>query len=100
RHPGLLLAALGAIVGPGTRGQSAEPTAPGQWAVIVAVSRYDDETVEPLPYADDDARLFRQTLVDRGGVPEGHVLTMTEESPDDRRPRRENLRRRVPEFLK
>ncbi len=73
-----------------------EPNSRATWAVLIGVDGY--RHVRPLVHCNDDVRLLRRTLRGRGGLQAGQVLSLSEER-DTQPPTRENILRKVPEFL-
>lgn len=76
-----------------------EPAGPGSkatWAVLIGVDGY--KHVRPLVHCNDDVRLLRRTLTERGGLRAGHILSLSEEESTPS-PTRENILRRVPKHL-
>ncbi|MBI1902422.1 MAG: caspase family protein [Planctomycetia bacterium] len=79
---------------------SAAPPSGEQWAVLIAVQKHDEATLNNVQFTINDAQLVRKTLVDRAALASDHILEMTDDSPKELRPTLANLRRELPGFLK
>lgn len=53
------------------------PDASKRWALIVGVSEYQDQTISPVPGAENDAEALREALVEYAGFPREQVLMLT-----------------------
>ncbi len=95
RIPVLLMALL--IVGSPTF-CAQDQTPAKQWAVLIAVREYADPE-NNLRFTLEDAKLVRQILIERAGVPSNQILVFGDEAPAKFKPTLENLRREIPKFL-
>lgn len=53
------------------------PDASKRWALLVGVSEYQDQTISPVPGAENDAEALRDALVEYAGFPREQVLMLT-----------------------
>ncbi|MEQ9057616.1 MAG: caspase family protein, partial [Roseovarius confluentis] len=53
------------------------PDASKRWALLVGVSEYQDQTISPVPGAQNDAEALRDALVEYAGFPREQVLMLT-----------------------
>ncbi len=70
-----------------------------QWAVLIGVQKHDIAAYN-LQFPARDAAAVAHVLTTRAGFDDRHILRMTDDSPQEKRPTLANLRREVPEFLK
>jgi formylglycine-generating enzyme required for sulfatase activity len=80
--------------GAGLRAVSRLPSKDKRWALLVGVSKYEDENITDLRGA-NDARALKEALVRYAGFPESQVVTLTTDEPRERQPTRENIIRRL-----
>jgi len=70
-----------------------------RWAIVIGISKYADESIRDLRYADDDARAFYDFLTSpqagMGGFPEDHVRLLVNDDATAR-----NIRSAITTFLK
>jgi hypothetical protein len=52
----------------------------GRWAILVAVQNYEDASLAKLAYPDDDAKLLRESLVQRYRVPVDQAVLIADPS--------------------
>src|ERR1041384_1348993 len=73
-------------------------TLPGQskrFALIIGVDQYSDPQVVGLGGAANDARLLADSLVHNAGFPADQVVLLASDQPDERKPTRGNILRRL-----
>ncbi len=80
--------------GAGMRAVGKLPSKDKRWALLVGVSKYEDENITDLKGA-NDARALKEALVRYAGFPESQVVTLTTDEPRERQPTRENIIRRL-----
>ncbi len=69
-----------------------------QWAVVISVQQHDDHRWD-LRFTGSDAGDTAEILIQRAGIPEDHLLLMTDQSADSLKPTLANLRREIPKLL-
>lgn len=93
-----LLLIFGQIVfgqekGVGNQTVSKLPAKEKRWAVIIGVSKYEDDNITPLPGAANDARALRDALHDYAGFDEKQIILLTTDESKDRQPTKNNILR-------
>lgn len=56
------------------------PPDPARWAILIGIQDYEDRSLSKLSYPVADARLLRDVLIKRYGVPANQALLLTNES--------------------
>ena len=65
------------------------------WAILIGVNRYH-ESLGPLKYAVNDCRRVAEVLTQgQDGFPADHVLLLTDDQSEDRRPTYANIHKGV-----
>jgi serine/threonine-protein kinase len=59
---------------------ASRPTDAGRWAILVAVQNCEDASLSKLAHPDDDAKLLRESLVQRYRVPADQAVLFTDPS--------------------
>ncbi len=95
---GFLYAGLGAAVCDVHAQQESPPFQGRQLAVLIAVQKHDDSTLN-LHFTIQDVKGLKKTLSERAGLGTANFLEMTDESPPGFRPTLANLRTELPSFL-
>lgn len=72
-----------------------EAPAGERYALLIGVDAYQDELVQDLRYAGNDARAMADALIGTGLFPEDNVRVMTPSSRDDLKPTRTNILRQL-----
>ena len=72
--------------------EATRPIAGNRWVILIANQNYDDNTLSKLPYAVDDAKLLRDTFLNRYGCSVDQVLFLQDET-------RVRLEQAIPEWI-
>jgi serine/threonine-protein kinase len=59
---------------------ASRPTDAGRWAILLSVEHYEDASLSKLAYPNDDARLLRESLVQRYRVPADQAVLIADPS--------------------
>lgn len=66
-----------------------------RWALVVGVDRYADGRIGQLAGSDNDAHALAEALVENAGFPEDQVMLLSTDRPEEWRPTRANILRRL-----
>jgi len=71
------------------------PETSKRWALLIGVNEYQDKQVGSLFGAANDARALAEALVTHAGFPADQVVMLASDQPEERRPTRVNILRRL-----
>jgi hypothetical protein len=71
------------------------PSKAKRWALVIGVDQYADPQITTLGGSSNDAKAIAGALVSHAGFPEDQVILLASDQPDDRKPTRGNILRRL-----